>query len=175
MNRDTLRHEATPDRSDPNRSHPSTPRSIRVDLAIEIPASPEDVFSYLSDLENNPSWNWAVSSTTPLDGPPRQGARFVQRRIWPRPGSDRLEIITYRPPRLLEVRGNLEDGDVRYRYELTAPSRLRTRLVATVFLESAAPSRQTSFYVARLRAAIATNLEELGAVFSRRMTTVPSA
>ena len=164
-----MKHEPTPNRSDP-----SSRSSIRVDLAIEIPASPEDAFSYLSDLENNPSWNWAVSSTTPLDGTPRQGARFIQRRIWPRPGSDRLEISIYQPPRLLEVRGNLEEGDVRYRYELTASSQLRTRLVTTVVLESAAPMQTTNFYVARLSAALSANLEELVAVFSGRMTTVSS-
>ncbi|MEX0865031.1 MAG: SRPBCC family protein [Acidimicrobiia bacterium] len=145
-----------------------------MDLAIEIPASPEDVFLYLSDLENNPSWNWAVSSTTSLDGTPRQGARFIQRRVWPRPGSYRLEISIYQPHCLLEVRGNLEEGDVRYRYELTASSQLRTRLVSTVVLELAAPMRRTDFYVARLSAAVSANLEELVAVFSGRMTTVSS-
>lgn len=137
---------------------------IRLDLAIEIPEAREEVFSYLSHLENNPQWNWAVLATTPLDGPLRRGTRYVQHRTWPRPGSDLLEVTSYEPPRLLAVSAALDEGEVRYHYELTDMTPSRTRLDITVELDSEIPERGADLYTARLGAALSTNLETLRSV-----------
>ena len=135
---------------------------IRIDLVIEIPASQGRVFSYLSDLENNPHWNWAVAATTPLHaGPPRQGSRFLQQRTVPRPGGDVLEITGYRPDTLLEVSSRLEEGEVRYRYELAPLDAEQTRVCVTVELDSSDHMDRTDLYAARMGAAIAANLENL--------------
>lgn len=147
-----------------NRTDEKSLIPIRIERGIEIPASREDVFAYLSDLENNPRWNWAVTAMTPLDGPPRRGTRYVQHRAWPRPGHEMLEITSYEPPRLLAVRGELDEGRVSYHYELTDLSQSRTRLRVTVELESAIPGRGVDLYTARLGATLSTNLEALRSV-----------
>jgi hypothetical protein len=139
---------------------------IRLELAIEIPEARDEVFSYLSHLENNPHWNWAVLATTPLDGPPRRGTRYIQHRTWPRPGSDLLEVTIYEPPSLLAVSGALDEGEVRYRYELTDMTPSRTRLNIMVDLESEITERGANLYTARLGAALSTNLETLRSILA---------
>lgn len=132
------------------------------DLALEIPAPAEAVFAYLSDLENNPHWNWAVAATTALDDRLGGGSRYLQERVWPRPRGDILEITAYEPPRLLEVvAGESDDGPVRYRYRLAAKGSASTRLEARVELEPSDPKRRPDMYTARIGAAIAANLENL--------------
>lgn len=147
-----------------NRTEEKSLTPIRIERAIEIPESRDEVFAYLSNLENNPRWNWAVMATTPLDGPPRRGTKYIQHRAWPRPGSDVLEVTTFEPPRLLAVRGELEEGEVSYHYELTDMTPSRTRLHITLELESAIPERGADLYAARLGATLSTNLEALRAV-----------
>jgi hypothetical protein len=148
---------------------------IRLDLAIEIPEAREEVFSYLSHLENNPQWNWAVLATKPLDGPIRRGTRYIQHRTWPRPGSDLLEVTTYDPPRLLAVSGALDEGEVRYHYELTDMTPSRTRLDIAVELHAEIPQRGADLYTARLGAALSTNLEALRSVLTgNRLSSVAS-
>lgn len=147
-----------------NRTDEKSLTPIRIELAIEIPESRDEVFAYLSNLENNPRWNWAVVATTPLDGPLRRGTRYLQHRAWPRPGSEVLEVTTYDPPHLLAVRGELDEGKVCYRYELTDIAPSRTRLHITVELESAIPGRGADLYAARLGATLSTNLEALRSV-----------
>jgi hypothetical protein len=157
-----------------NRTDEKNRTPIRLDLAIEIPEARDEVFSYLSHLENNPHWNWAVLATTPLDGPSR-GTRYIQHRTWPRPGSDLLEVTTYDPPRLLAVSGALDDGEVRYHYELTDMNPSRTRLDITVELESEIPERGANLYTARLGAALSTNLEALRSILTgERLSSVAS-
>lgn len=147
-----------------NRTDEKSLIPIRIERGIEIPASRDDVWAYLSDLANNPRWNWAVTATTPLDGPPRRGTRYVQHRAWPRPGREMLEVTSYEPPRLLAVHGELDEGRVSYHYELTDLSPSRTRLRMTVELESAIPGRGVDLYTARLGATLSTNLEALRSV-----------
>lgn len=114
-------------------------------------------------------------ATTPLDGPPRRGTRYIQHRTWPRPGSDLLEVANYQPPRLLTVRGELNEGEVRYHYELTDMTRSRTRLNITVDLESEIPERGADLYTARLGAALSTNLEDLRSILTGvRLSSVAS-
>lgn len=151
-----------------NKPRQNTRRApIRIDLAIEIPASQGRVFSYLSDLENNPHWNWAVTATTPLHaGPPRRGSRFLQQRTVPRPGGDVLEITGYRPDTLLEVSSRIDEGEIRYRYQLAPLGAARTRVCMTVELDSPDHMDRTDLYAARLGAGIATNLENLRMVIT---------
>ena len=158
-----------------NRNEEKNHTPIRLDLAIEIPQARDDVFSYLSHLENNPHWNWAVLATTPLNGPPRRGTRYIQHRTWPRSGSDVLEVTTYDPPRHLAVTGTLDEGEVRYHYELTDITPSRTRLDITVELESEIPERGADLYTARLGAALSTNLEALRSILiGERLSSVAS-
>jgi hypothetical protein len=75
-----------------------------------------------------------------------------------------LEVTTYEPPRLLAVRGEMDEGKVSYHYELTDMDPSRTRLHITVKLESAIPGRGADLYTARLGATLSTNLEALRSV-----------
>jgi hypothetical protein len=77
-----------------------------------------------------------------------------------------LEVTTYEPPRLLAVSGALDEGEVRYHYELTEMTPSRTRLEITVELESVIPARGADLYTARLGAALSTNLEALRSVLT---------
>lgn len=136
---------------------------IRVTLSIDIPAPPEATFAYVTDLTNNPIWNWAVRATTPLRvGAPHQGAQYLQQRAAPRTGTDLLRISRYHPPRLLEVTGRVDEGDVRYRYELALAPTSRTRLTTSVELRpSGEPLTREDLFTARLGEAVAANLESL--------------
>jgi hypothetical protein len=77
-----------------------------------------------------------------------------------------LEVTTYEPPRLLAVSGALDEGEVRYHYELTEMTPSRTRLDITVELESEIRARGADLYTARLGAALSTNLEVLRSVLT---------
>ncbi len=41
---------------------------VRAELTIEIARTPEDVFSYLTDVSNLPAWQGGVKSATLRDG-----------------------------------------------------------------------------------------------------------
>ncbi len=154
-------------------SRPRATRTpIRVHLAIGIPSPQDVVFAYLADLENNSEWNWSVAATTPIGGPGGEGRHFAQRRVSPRSANDLLEITALDPPRLVEILGDLDDAEVRYRYELTALTSDRTRLLTTVELTPKAPMPGARLYAGRLNDAISTNLESLKAVFVDRQLSV---
>lgn len=135
---------------------------VRVYVAVEIPARPEVVFDYLSDLENNPEWNWAVTHTIPLDDRTGMGARYRQKRAWPRPGREILEVTVHEPPSLLQVVAvDAEAGPVRYRYRLGPLGNTSTRLDVRVELQPANPTPKNDMFIARVAAAVANNLEDL--------------
>jgi hypothetical protein len=68
----------------------------------------QDVFAFLSDLENIPMWNYAILQTRKVSGGP-VGLRttYHQVRSVPSQSEERLEITVYDPPRQLEIRGQL--------------------------------------------------------------------
>jgi uncharacterized protein YndB with AHSA1/START domain len=64
----------------------------------------EDVFAFLSDLENVPKWNYAIVETRKVStGPIVVGTTYQQIRSVPSRSEERLEITTYSPPRRLEI------------------------------------------------------------------------
>jgi uncharacterized protein YndB with AHSA1/START domain len=149
---------------------------IRFQVAVGIPVPPEAVFAYLSDLENNPQWNWAVTATNPLDQRRGRGARYRQDYAWPRPGHDLLEVTAYHPPRLLEVVAReRQDGAVSYRYRLAAIGGTSTRLEVSVELKPTEATSRPDMYVARVGTAIASNLDNLRTVLieMHTPTTIP--
>ena len=88
---------------------------------VEIGCERDEVFAYLSDLENVPAWNWAIDSTERITpGPPRVGTRYHQRRSVPRPASETVEITELVPPARLRVVGNLGPFKADLTYELEA-------------------------------------------------------
>ena len=130
--------------------------------AVMIARPIEDVFGFLSDLENIPRWNYAIIETRKVsEGPVGVGTTFRQVRSVPSRSEERLEITAYDPPRQLEIRGQLGPFASRLVYALEAiPA--GTRVTNTVELELRGPGRLLGrVAVPRVREAVAANLGRL--------------
>jgi uncharacterized protein YndB with AHSA1/START domain len=122
----------------------------------------EDVFAFLSDLENVPEWNYAIVETRKIsEGPVGVGTTYRQVRSVPSRSEERLEITAYDPPRQLEVRGQLGPFRSRLFYALNATPE-GTRVTNTVEVELRGPGRLLGrVAVPRVRDAVAANLRKL--------------
>jgi uncharacterized protein YndB with AHSA1/START domain len=122
----------------------------------------EDVFGFLSDLENIPKWNYAILETRKIsEGPIGVGTTYHQVRSVPSRSEETLEITTYSPPRQLEIRGQLGPFWSRLFYALDATPE-GTRVTNTVELELRGPGRLLGrVAVPRVREAVAANLRKL--------------
>jgi membrane protease YdiL (CAAX protease family) len=145
--------------------------SFRNVVAINRPVA--DVFAYLADLRNIPSWNYAIASTTPLrPAPVRVGAEYEQVRTIPHHQVERLVVSGLEPPHRLEITGRIGPFDGRLLYELRAASPMRTELVNTVYLGMSPTLRPLSDLITRrVAAAVAANLDVLA---SRLNASSPS-
>jgi carbon monoxide dehydrogenase subunit G len=77
---------------------------VRAEVVVEIARSPEEVFAFLTDVSNLPSWQSGVHSAT-LDGEPRAGAHIHEsRHMLGRELHTTLEIEEYEAPRLFSLR-----------------------------------------------------------------------
>jgi uncharacterized protein YndB with AHSA1/START domain len=122
----------------------------------------EDVFAFLSDLENVPQWNYAIVETRKVsEGPVGVGTTYQQVRSVPSRSQERLEVTAYTPPRHLEIRGQLGPFLSRLSYALDAFPE-GTRLTNAVELELRGPGRLLGrVAVPRVRDAVAANLRKL--------------
>ena len=122
----------------------------------------EEVFAFLSDLENIPKWNYAIVETRKIsEGPVGVGTTYHQVRSVPSRSEERLETTTYSPPRQLEIRGQLGPFASRLVYALDATGE-GTRVTNTVELELGGPGRLLGrVAVPRVREAVAANLRKL--------------
>jgi carbon monoxide dehydrogenase subunit G len=98
---------------------------VRAELTIEIARTPEDVFSYLTDVSNLPAWQAGVRSATL-----REGRIEESRSLLGRDFNTTLEIVEQEEPRLFTLRAL--DGPVPFtvRHELE-PTSGGTRLTVT--------------------------------------------
>ena len=98
---------------------------MRAELTIEIARTPEDVFSYLTDVSNLPAWQAGVRSATQHDGRIEESRSLLGREF-----STTLEIVEQEEPRLFTLRAL--DGPVPFtvRHELE-PADGGTRLTVT--------------------------------------------
>ncbi|NXY98339.1 SRPBCC family protein [Streptomyces sp. BR123] len=80
---------------------------------IDISASPEDVYAYVTDPRHLPEWQESAVSARPLDGaPPHVGQRVaVTRRMGKREFPMTMEVKQLDPPRSWHMEG--VDGPVR--------------------------------------------------------------
>jgi len=128
----------------------------------------EDVFAFLSDLENVPKWNYGIVETRKIsEGPIGVGTVDQQACSVASRSEERLEITTYSPPRQLEIRGQLGPFASRLFYALdTSPE--GTRVTNTVEVELRGPSRLLGrVAVPRVREAVAANLRKLKELLER--------
>jgi carbon monoxide dehydrogenase subunit G len=79
---------------------------VRAELTIEVARTPEDVFAYLTDVSNLPTWQSGVHVAQIEDaGAPRVGARVREsRHMLGRELNMTLEIAEYDAPRVFSLR-----------------------------------------------------------------------
>ena len=99
---------------------------VRAELTIEIARTPEDVFSYLTDVSNLPDWQAGVKSATQRDGRIEESRSMFGHEL-----QTTFEIVDEEQPRLFTLRAL--DGPVPFsvRHELE-PAKRGTRLSVTV-------------------------------------------
>jgi carbon monoxide dehydrogenase subunit G len=102
---------------------------VRAELTIEIARTPEDVFSYLTDVSNLTKWQSGVKSAALRDGRIEESRSLLGREL-----HTVIEIVEHEPPRLFTLRA--VDGPVplTVRHELE-PSNGGTRLKVTAEAE----------------------------------------
>jgi carbon monoxide dehydrogenase subunit G len=98
---------------------------VRAELTIEIARTPEDVYSYLTDVSNLPAWQAGVKRATQRDGRIEESRSLFGKEI-----DTTLEIVEQDEPRLFSLR--TLDGPLRLtvRHELE-PADGGTRLTVT--------------------------------------------
>jgi len=135
---------------------------------LMIRRSIEDVFGFLSDFENVPTWNYAISETHKVSqGPVGVGAIYQQVRSVPSRSEERFEVSAYNPPRHLEIQGQLGPFPSRLSYALDAVPE-GTRVTNSVELELRGPGRLLGrVAVPRIRDAVAANLRKLKELLER--------
>ena len=95
---------------------------ITFENEVEIARPVAEVFSYVADLENIPTWNYAIETTSKVTpGPIGAGTEFRQRRTLPQPSEETVHIREHEPPERLVVEGRLGPFDARMTY-LFAPA-----------------------------------------------------
>jgi carbon monoxide dehydrogenase subunit G len=99
--------------------------SVHAELTIEIARTPEDVFSYLTDVSNLLAWQTGVKSATLRDGRIEESRTLLGRGL-----TTTLEIVAQVEPRLFTLR--VLEGPVPFtvRHELE-PVDGGTRLTVT--------------------------------------------
>ena len=98
---------------------------MRAELTIEIERTPEDVFAYLTDVSNLPSWQSGVKSATLRDGRIEESRSLLGREI-----HTTLEIVEQDEPRLFTLRALDSPVPFTVRHELE-PADGGTRLTVT--------------------------------------------
>jgi carbon monoxide dehydrogenase subunit G len=98
---------------------------VRAELTIEIARTPEDVFSYLTDVSNLPTWQAGVKSATLRDGKIEEARSLLGREI-----DTTLEVVEQEEPRLFTLRTLDSPVPFTVRHELE-PADAGTRLTVT--------------------------------------------
>jgi carbon monoxide dehydrogenase subunit G len=121
-----------------------------------------EVFSFISDLENVPRWNYAIDETQKLSsGPVAVGSRYRQVRSLPSRSEEVLEVTKIQPDRAFALRGQLGPFSGTLSYELEEIEG-GTRLTNTAHLESAGLMKVAAPLAGpRVREAVAANLQSL--------------
>jgi carbon monoxide dehydrogenase subunit G len=99
--------------------------AVRAELTIEIARTPEDVFSYLTDVSNLPAWQGGVKSATLRDGQVEESRSLLGREL-----HTTLEIVEQDEPRVFTLRALNSPVPFTVRHELE-PAAGGTRLTVT--------------------------------------------
>ena len=129
---------------------------------VTIDCTPEEVFAFLSQFENLPRWNYAITQTRRLGaGPLAVGVRYAQTRSLPTPGEETFEVTELEPGRRIAIRGMLGPFRSQSVYELRS-ERGSTVLTNSMTLEpTGVRSWMAQLAAPRIRSAVADNLRVL--------------
>jgi carbon monoxide dehydrogenase subunit G len=98
---------------------------VRAELTIEIARTPEEVFSYLTDVSNVPAWQSGVKSSTLRDGHIEESRSLFGKDV-----RTTLEIVEREEPRLFTLRAVDSPVPFTVRHELE-PAHGGTQLTVT--------------------------------------------
>ena len=130
---------------------------------VTIRRAVQDVFVYLADFENIPSWNYAIVETKKTSpGPVGVGTTYRQIRSIPDRREEGFEVTAFEPTSRLEVHGDIGRFIATISYQLT-PMGDGTRLTNTVDLKPSSGVLRLLAPLAafRVKPAVAANLEKL--------------
>jgi hypothetical protein len=142
-------------------------------LTIQRPVA--DVFAFLADFENIPTWNYAIVETRKTSpGPVGVGTTYRQLRSIPDRREEGFEVTVFEPTTRLEVHGEIGPFTATIRY-LLAPVGDETQLINAVDLESASGAVRllAPLATSRVKAAVAANLNTLKKTLEARDQSVP--
>jgi Polyketide cyclase / dehydrase and lipid transport len=123
----------------------------------------EDVFGFLADFENIPTWNYAILQTSKTSpGPVGVGATYRQIRSLPSRSEEGFEVTVFEPPSRLEIHGEIGPFTATIGY-LLVPLGDGTQLINAVDLQRASGALRllAPLAVSRVRTAVAANLDTL--------------
>lgn len=140
-----------------------------IENEIEIHRPIGEVFEFLANLENIPTWNYAIETTRRIDpGPVGVGSEFRQIRKVPSRSVETIRIDEYEPPTRLVITGRLGPFSARLAYQLESRHD-RTSLVNQVDLTPQGAARLLAPVASRtIGAAVADNLEVLKSILEQR-------
>jgi len=135
---------------------------IRFTETIEIAKPLDNVFSFVSNLENTPQWNDDVVKTKKMSpGPIQEGTVFRQYRDGPAGAGEAVAITSHEPPEQLKLRARLADSPAQVIYEFDEVDG-GTRVTSGVELEPKGVMRLIAPVVEiRVKHSVAKDLAEL--------------
>jgi len=142
-------------------------------LMIQRPV--DDVFAFLADFENIPTWNYAIVQTKKTSpGPVGVGTTYRQLRSIPDRSQEGFEVTVFEPATRLEVHGDIGPFTATISY-LLAPVGDGTQLINVVDLESASGAVRllAPLATSRVKAAVAANLDRLKQLLEAGSQGVP--
>jgi carbon monoxide dehydrogenase subunit G len=142
-------------------------------LTIQRPV--DDVFAFLADFENIPTWNYAILETTNTSpGPVGVGTTYRQLRSIPDRSEEGFEVTVFEPTSRLEIHGDIGPFTATISYQL-APVGDGTQLINVGDLESASGAVRliAPLATSRVKAAVAANLNTLKKMLEASGQSVP--
>lgn len=104
----------------------------RFQNTVTIDRPVEEVFTFLAEFENVPTWNYAIEQTIKTSpGPVAAGATYRQTRSIQRRAEEEFEVTIFEPPRRIAIRGQIGPFRTRSSYVLE-PAGSATRLTNEV-------------------------------------------
>ena len=137
---------------------------------VTIRRAIDDVFAFLADFENVPTWNYAIVETSP--GPVGVGTTYQEIRSIPDRSEEGFKVIAFEPTSRLEVHGDIGRFTATISYLLTRTGD-GTRLTNVVDLKPSSGVLRllAPLATSRVKASVAANLDTLKQVLETGQPT----